>query len=107
MATRRRSPSTAPRRAPRRRSSSRLARVNPDVVRSIVAIVFLVLGIVVLVGLLLPGKGALTDWILQVVAPWFGAGRWLLPFLFIGLGIHLERAHGQRAGWARILSRTA
>ena len=98
MATRRRTPAPRPRRT--RRSGSAI-RVNPDVVRSIVAIVFLVLGIVVLVGLLLPGKGALTDWILRVVAPWFGAGRWLLPFLFIGLGIHLERARGPRAGWAR------
>jgi len=76
-------------------------RVNPDVIRSVVAIVFLVLGVVILVGLLLPGKGALTDWILEVVAPWFGAGRWLLPFLLIGLGIHLERANGPRAGWGR------
>ncbi|MFH0751652.1 MAG: DNA translocase FtsK 4TM domain-containing protein, partial [Chloroflexota bacterium] len=105
MATRRRTPSARPRRAPRR-SGSRplLARVNPDVVRSIVAIVFLVLGIVILVGLLLPGKGALTDWILNVIAPWFGAGRWLLPFLLIGLGIHLERARGPRAGWARTVA---
>jgi len=105
VATRRRTPSARPRRAPRR-SGSRplLARVNPDVVRSIVAIVFLVLGIVILVGLLLPGKGALTDWILNVIAPWFGAGRWLLPFLLIGLGIHLERARGPRAGWARTVA---
>jgi len=101
VATRRRTPTTRPRRAPRRPTRSPLARVNPEVVRSIVAIVFLVLGIVVLVGLLLPGKGALTDWILHVIAPWFGAGRWLLPFLLIGLGIYLERAHGPRAGWAR------
>ena len=99
MATRRRTP--APRARRTRRSGAPLVRVNPDVIRSIVAIVFLVLGIILLVGLLLPGKGALTDWILQVVAPWFGAGRWLLPFLFIGLGIHLERARGPRAGWAR------
>ncbi|HSW41702.1 MAG TPA: DNA translocase FtsK 4TM domain-containing protein [Patescibacteria group bacterium] len=75
--------------------------MNPDVVRSIVAIVFLVLGLVILVGLLLPGRGALTDWILQVIAPWFGAGRWLLPVLLIGLGVYLERARGPRAGWAR------
>jgi S-DNA-T family DNA segregation ATPase FtsK/SpoIIIE len=105
VATRRRTPSARPRRAPRR-SGSRplLARVNPDVVRSIVAIIFLVLGIVILVGLLLPGKGALTDWILQVIAPWFGTGRWLLPFLLIGVGIRLERAHGPRAGWARTVA---
>ncbi len=105
MATRRRTPSARPRRAPRR-SASRplLARVNPDVVRSIVAIVFLVVGVVILVGLLLPGKGALTDWILDVIAPWFGAGRWLLPFLLIGLGVHLERAHGPHPGWVRTVA---
>jgi S-DNA-T family DNA segregation ATPase FtsK/SpoIIIE len=80
--------------------------VNPEVVRSIVAIVFLIVGIVLLVGLLLPGKGALTDWILRVIAPWFGAGRWLLPFLLIGLGIFLERARGPRAGWARTVAGT-
>ncbi|HYN48472.1 MAG TPA: DNA translocase FtsK 4TM domain-containing protein, partial [Candidatus Nanopelagicales bacterium] len=103
MTTRRRAPSTRPRRAPRR-SRSAFARVNPDVVRSIVAIVFLVVGIIILVGLLLPGKGALTDWILRVIAPWFGAGRWLLPFFLIGLGVYLERAHGPRAGWARTVA---
>ncbi len=105
MATRRRAPAARPRRAPRR-SGSRplLARVNPDVVRSIVAIVFLVVGIIILVGLLLPGKGALTDWILGVIAPWFGAGRWLLPFVLIGLGVRLERARGPQAGWARTVA---
>jgi S-DNA-T family DNA segregation ATPase FtsK/SpoIIIE len=69
-----------------------------------VAIVFLVVGVVILVGLLLPGKGALTDWILMVIAPFFGAGRWLLPFLLIGLGIHLERASGPRSGWVRTVA---
>ncbi|MFH1475516.1 MAG: DNA translocase FtsK, partial [Chloroflexota bacterium] len=107
MATRRRTTPARPRRAPRRTGSrGPLVRINPDVVRSIVAIVFLVFGIVILVGLLLPGKGALTDWILGVIAPWFGTGRWLLPILLIGLGIHLERAHGPRAGWARTVAGT-
>jgi len=105
VTTRRRAPSARPRRAPRRSGSrSPFGRVNPEVVRSIVAIVFLIVGIVLLVGLLLPGKGALTDWILQVIAPWFGAGRWLLPFLLVGLGIYLERARGPRAGWARTVA---
>ncbi len=78
-----------------------MPRLSATVTRSIVAITFLVLGIVILVGLLLPGKGALTDWILNVIAPWFGSGRWLLPFLLIGLGGYLEWAKGPRAGWGR------
>ena len=63
----------------------------------------MVLGAVVLVGLVLPGKGALTDWILGVVAPWFGTGRWALPFLLLGLGFYIERARGVGSGWRRTL----
>ncbi len=80
-----------------------MPRLSADVTRSIVAVVLLVLGVVILVGLLLPGKGALTDWILNVIAPWFGSGRWLLPILLIGLGVVIERARGPRAGWGRIV----
>ena len=100
MATRRRPAS------PRSRRSSRsggpgLPRLSPEVTRSIVAVVFLVLGVVILVGLLLPGRGALTDWIVNVIAPWFGSGRWLLPVFLIGLGAYLEWGRGPRAGWVR------
>jgi len=102
VATRRRTPSARPSRPRRRaRTGPSLPRLSPDVTRSIVALVLLVLGVVILVGLLLPGKGALTDWILQVIAPWFGTGRWLLPLVLIGLGIVIERAKGPRAGWGR------
>ncbi len=102
MATRRKTPAPRPRRATRRASPARsIPRLNPDVTRSIVAVIFLVLGAVILVGLTLPGKGALTDWIVHVIAPWFGSGRWLLPFLLIGLGVYVERARGPRAGWGR------
>jgi S-DNA-T family DNA segregation ATPase FtsK/SpoIIIE len=102
VATRRRAPSTRTRR-PRSSGGPKLPKLNPEVTRSIVAVVLLVLGVVVLVGLLLPGKGALTDWIVGVVAPWFGSGRWILPVLLIGIGIVLERAKGPRAGWGRIV----
>jgi DNA segregation ATPase FtsK/SpoIIIE-like protein len=52
---------------------------------------------------MLPGQGALTDWIRNVIAPWFGTGRWILPFLLIGGGIYVERAGGPRSGWPRVL----
>jgi S-DNA-T family DNA segregation ATPase FtsK/SpoIIIE len=78
-------------------------RLSPDVTRSLVAVVLMVLGAVILIGLVFQGRGALTDWILHVIAPWFGSGRWLLPFILIGLGVWLERAGGVRAGWPRTL----
>ena len=80
-----------------------MPRLSPDVTRSLVAVVLMVLGAVILIGLVFQGRGALTDWILNVIAPWFGSGRWLLPLVLIGLGFWLERAGGVRAGWPRTL----
>jgi S-DNA-T family DNA segregation ATPase FtsK/SpoIIIE len=69
-----------------------------------VGIVLLVVGAVLLIGLILPGDGTLTDWIRDVVGPWFGTGRWILPFLLVGAGIYVERAGGPRSGWPRVLA---
>ncbi|HSO30031.1 MAG TPA: DNA translocase FtsK, partial [Candidatus Sulfomarinibacteraceae bacterium] len=102
MASRRRA---APRRARRRGGLSlpRLAlpNVGPEVARSIIGIILLVLGAVTLIALILPGQGRLTDWWIGSVGPWFGSLRWLLPFLLLGGGWYLEWGPGRRAasGW--------
>jgi S-DNA-T family DNA segregation ATPase FtsK/SpoIIIE len=78
-----------------------LPSVGPEVARSILGIVFLVLGAVTLIALALPGQGALTDWWRDSIAPWFETGRWLLPFLLLGAGAYLEVGPGRRpnSGW--------
>jgi S-DNA-T family DNA segregation ATPase FtsK/SpoIIIE len=100
-ATTKRSSSARSRRRP---SNGASFQVSPDVVRSLVGIVLLVSGVVLLIGLVLPGEGALTDWIRDVVAPWNGTGRWILPLLLIAAGIYVERAGGPRSGWPRVLA---
>ena len=101
MATRRRSsaPSTTSR--ARRTGSSIGARFTPDVVRSIVAYVLLILGAMTFVALILPGQGSLTSWWTGVFAPWFGAMRWLLPFGLLSAGWYLETRHPK--GWGLTL----
>ncbi len=101
MATRRRS---SPRRSRRRGLAwprIDLPPVNPEVARSIIGIILLVLGAVTLIALVLPGQGRLTDWWIGSVGPWFGSLRWLLPFLLLGGGWYLEWGPGTRAksGW--------
>jgi S-DNA-T family DNA segregation ATPase FtsK/SpoIIIE len=104
MATKRR---TAPRRTPgpRRRStgppSASMPAVGPDVVRSIIGIILLILGSVTLIALILPGQGSLTDWWAGTVGPWFGTMRWLLPFLLLLTGWYIEWGPGRLAnsGW--------
>jgi len=95
MATRRRtsaarSGSTGTRRSRRSSGPSLSSRITPDVVRSIVGIILLVLGAMTLIALLLPGRGTLTSWWTGVFAPWFGAMRWALPFVLLLAGWYLE-----------------
>jgi hypothetical protein len=101
VATRRRS---APRRGRRRSGLSlpfELPSIGPEVSRSLVGIVLLVLGAVTLISLILPGQGRLTDWWIGTVGPWFGSLRWLLPFLLLGGGWYVEWGPGRRpaSGW--------
>ncbi|MER3462998.1 MAG: hypothetical protein C4342_08560, partial [Armatimonadota bacterium] len=93
MATRRRSAtqSTTRRSAgrSRRRSALRLPslgagwHLSPEVVRSLVGVTLLSFGAVTLIALALPGEGTLTTWWRNVFAPWFGTGRWALPFILL------------------------
>ncbi|MBM4407046.1 MAG: DNA translocase FtsK [Chloroflexi bacterium] len=73
--------------------------VSPEVVRSVVGIILMILGAVTLIALLLPGQGRLTDLWRDSIAPWFGAGRWLLPFVLLGAGIYIERARRGSGAW--------
>jgi S-DNA-T family DNA segregation ATPase FtsK/SpoIIIE len=74
-------------------------------VRSLIGIVLLVLGAVTLIALMLPGQGALTDWWRNLAVPYFGTGRWLLPFVLLLSGWYLEWGPGKDPGapWGRTL----
>ncbi len=115
MATRRR---TSTSRASTRRSQAARAKrasgsssrglslgMSPAVGRSLVGIVLLVLGAVTLIALMLPGQGALTDWWRNLAVPYFGTGRWLLPFVLLLSGWYLEWGPGREPGapWGRTL----
>ena len=60
--------------------------------RSLVGITLLAIGAVTLIALALPGQGTLTTWWRDFFAPWFGTGRWILPFVLIASGVYVERA---------------
>jgi S-DNA-T family DNA segregation ATPase FtsK/SpoIIIE len=64
-----------------------------------VGIVLLVLGAVTLIALMLPGQGRLTDVWRDAVAPWFGSGRWMLPFLLLAAGAYVERVPKGTNSW--------
>ena len=102
MATRRRASarSTTASRT-RKRASSFGSRFTPEVVRSIVGLILLILGAMTFIALILPGQGSLTSWWTGVFAPWFGAMRWLLPFGLLAAGWYLETR--QPKGWGLTL----
>jgi DNA segregation ATPase FtsK/SpoIIIE, S-DNA-T family len=107
VATRRRAaarkPATPrPSRARRRQLSGLGARLTPEVVRSIIGLVLLVLGAMTLIALLprgaSTGEGTLTSWWTDVFSPWFGTMRWVVPFFFLMAGWWLEWGPGTRPG---------
>jgi S-DNA-T family DNA segregation ATPase FtsK/SpoIIIE len=58
-----------------------------------------VVGAITLIALMLPGEGRLTDWWRNAVAPWFGTGRWLLPFVLVGTGLYIQQDRIGRGRW--------
>ncbi len=90
--------SRAPRGSRRRTGHSWAIRISPDVFRSIIGLILLVIGSMTLIALVLPGQGSLTSWWTDVFAPWFGTMRWLLPFFLLAGGWWLEWGPGRRPG---------
>jgi DNA segregation ATPase FtsK/SpoIIIE-like protein len=82
----------------RRRRSGRNWSVSAEIVRVIIGLMMLLVGVSLLIGLTIQG-GSLTDWERDVVAPWLGSVRWLLPVILILLGYYLERAAGEHWDW--------
>ena len=78
-------------RTPRGRDGGGSRAVSGAAARTLVFLAFAVTGVVLAVGLVLPGRGLLADALRDILAPWFGAGRWLLPPALIGFGVWLER----------------
>ena len=78
-------------RTPRSRDGGGSRAVSGAAARTLVFLAFAVTGVVLAVGLILPGRGLLADALRDILAPWFGAGRWLLPPALIAFGIWFER----------------
>ena len=76
-------------------STGRQTRRGPlasrSALRTLLSLAFAVTGVIFAVGLMLPGRGALADVLRDVLAPWFGAGRWLVPVLLVGFAVWIER----------------
>ncbi|MFM7781965.1 MAG: hypothetical protein ACKO8J_02590, partial [Candidatus Limnocylindrus sp.] len=66
--------------------------ISSAATRTIIFLVFAVTGVVLAVGLILPGRGLLADALRDILAPWFGAGRWMLPPALIAFGVWFERS---------------
>ncbi|MFN8631807.1 MAG: DNA translocase FtsK [Chloroflexota bacterium] len=80
--------------------------VSPAVARSLVGLVFLVVGAILAVAMMLPGDGRLTDYVRDLIVPFFGAARFLLPVVLLVAGWYLEWGPGRHpdAPWIRTLA---
>src|SRR4051794_8004709 len=74
--------------------------ISPEAGRSLGGITLLVFGAVTLIMVFLPPEqGTLTDWARQTVIPFFGAARFLLPFVLIVAGAYVEWSGRVSEGW--------
>ena len=86
----------------KRSSGSRSTRNAPLVTsavrRTLLFLTLAVTGVVLAVGLVLPGRGLIADVLRDLLAHWFGTGRWFLPIILIATGLWIERraAHASR-----------
>ena len=76
------------------RQTRRSPLASRSALRTLISLAFAVTGVIFAVGLILPGRGALADVLRDVLAPWFGAGRWLVPMLLIVFAVWIERRSG-------------
>jgi DNA segregation ATPase FtsK/SpoIIIE, S-DNA-T family len=102
MATRRRTASTKARTNGRRTAARRGGgfQLPPQIWRSLLGLLLLVIGAVTLVALLLPQAGILNRYVADVLRPAFGQGAWLLAVLLIVAGAFVERAPKIGNGWS-------
>ena len=73
------------------RQTRRGTLASRSALRTLLSLVFAVTGVIFAVGLALPGRGVLADELRNQLAPWFGAGRWLVPVLLISFAVWIER----------------
>jgi S-DNA-T family DNA segregation ATPase FtsK/SpoIIIE len=102
VATRRRTPTsrTRQRTGGRRNAGPSIdLRISPELTRTLVGIVLLVVGAVTLIALFLPGQGILNHYVYALLRPVFGQGAWLLPILLLIAGAFVERAPSAGTGW--------
>ena len=73
------------------RQTRRGTLASRSALRTLLSLAFAVTGVIFAVGLILPGRGVLADELRNQLAPWFGAGRWLVPVLLISFAVWIER----------------
>ncbi len=103
MATRRRATaSTRSRGNGRRQPAKRTSgfQLPPQMWRSLLGLLLLVVGAVTLVALLLPQAGILNRYVSDILRPAFGQGAWLLGVLLVVAGLFVERAPKVGNGWS-------
>jgi S-DNA-T family DNA segregation ATPase FtsK/SpoIIIE len=107
--TRRSTSSNRSRPPTRRRTSSPTTKsiaqsfaLPPHVARSLIGLLFLVVGAVTVIALLFPQAGLLNRYVDDLLRPSFGQGAWLLAILLIVAGVVIERPPS--AGYGSMLT---